>query len=109
MVTHFTCPYLGGTVELTDEREQHIAANHPDLLPAYRWCIAEALTDPDQVRRSERFGNARLLSRWFSSVRDGKQVVVVVVTETGVVNRHWIITAYMARRLTGGEIEWQRN
>ena len=109
MATHFTCPYLGGEIELTDEREQHIAANHPDLLPAYRWCLADVLADPDQVRRSERFGNARLFSRRFASVRGGKYVVVVAVTETGVMDRHWIITAYITRRLAGGAIEWLRN
>ena len=32
----FPCPYLGGDVELTDERERHIAERHPDLLPEHR-------------------------------------------------------------------------
>ncbi len=30
------CPYLQGEVELTNEREEHIAEQHPDILPAYR-------------------------------------------------------------------------
>jgi hypothetical protein len=108
-MTLFPCPYLRGEVELTDERERHIAENHPDLLPEYRERIADTLVNPDQVRRSVRFGNARLFSRWFEDVRAGKHVVVVVVTETAPVGRHWIITAYIARKLSGGEIEWKRN
>jgi len=42
-----TCPYLNGEVELTDEREHHIAERHPDLLPDYRHLIAETLSRPD--------------------------------------------------------------
>jgi hypothetical protein len=32
-MAHFPCPYLGSNVELTDEREHHIANHHPDPLP----------------------------------------------------------------------------
>jgi hypothetical protein len=32
-MTRFPCPYLGGEVELSDDREQHIAEHHPDLFP----------------------------------------------------------------------------
>jgi len=56
----FDCPYLKGQVELTEERWKHIAEGHPDLLPAYGDRIGGVLADPDQVRKSERFGNARL-------------------------------------------------
>ena len=41
------CPYLHGEVELTEEREAHIAANHPDLLPRHKQRIIIALADPD--------------------------------------------------------------
>jgi len=109
MVTRFSCPYLSGKVELRDERERHIAENHPDLLPEHRDRIPETLADPDQVRVSARFKNAWLFSRWFASVRGGKHIVVVVVSERGTVGRHWIITAYIARKLAGGEVEWERS
>jgi hypothetical protein len=45
----------------------------------------------------------------FDSVRGGKHVVVVVVSESVPGARHWIITAYIARRLAQGEIEWKRD
>lgn len=101
------CPYLKGVVELTEERSRHIAERHPDLLPEYRGKIAETLADPDQVRRSSRFGNARVFSRWYTDVRSGKHVVVVVVSEQSQ-GRHWVITAYMARKLAQGEVEWKK-
>ncbi len=108
-MAYFPCAYLDDNVELTDEREYHIAERHPDLLPDHRQCIADTLANPDQVRRSSRVGNARLFSRWFDSLRSGKYVVVVVASEPPPSSRNWIITAYIARKLaTGGDIEWER-
>jgi hypothetical protein len=52
---------------------------------------------------------ARIFSRWFEDVRHGKYVVVVVVSEAAPAERHWIITAYVARSLSNGEIEWKKN
>ena len=108
-MTKFACPYLSNEVELTEERERHIEKNHPDLLPEHRGRIAETLESPDQIRISDRFKNARLFSRWFPDVRAGKFIVVVVVSKNDQVERHWIITAYITRKLSGGKIEWQRN
>lgn len=108
-MSRFPCPYLKGEVELTEERERHIAERHPDLLPEHRKQMVETLAAPEQVRRSVRFGNARLFSRWYTDVKRGKHVVVVVVSEPDATNRHWIITAYLARRLIEGEVEWKRN
>jgi hypothetical protein len=109
MMSRFPCPYLGGEVELTEERERHITERHPDLLPEHRQYIAETLAVPDQVRTSARFGSAKLFSRWYTDLRHGKYVVVVVVSELEPRARHWIITAYIARKLASGEIEWARD
>lgn len=81
-MTKFPCPYLNSEVELTEERQEHIAERHPDLLPEYFPQLGETLADPDQVRGSERFGNAYMFARWFEDVREGKFVVVVVVSES---------------------------
>jgi len=109
MVSQFPCPYLKGEVELTEERLRHIAERHPDLLPEHWDRVAETLGDPDQVRRSTRFGSARLFSRWYTDVQRGKHLVVVVVSELDPKERHWIITAYLTRQLAEGEVEWKRN
>ncbi|MBI4479353.1 MAG: hypothetical protein HY651_04965 [Acidobacteria bacterium] len=109
MLSRFACPYLKGEVELTEEWKLHIAERHPDLLPGHWDRVAESLQDPDQVRRSTRFGNARLFSRRYSDARRGKYVVVVVVSELDPEVRHWIITAYQTRQLAEGVLEWKRD
>src|SRR5215470_16676269 len=101
-MTRFSCAYLGGEVQLSGEREAHIAERHPDLIPEHRERIGTTLADPDRVRCSRRFGAAKLFSRWFSDVKGGKHVVVVVVS-SGEDGRHWIITAYITRKLAEGE------
>ena len=73
----FSYPYLKGEVDLTEERERHIAQLHPDLLPEHRDRMVETLADPDEVRRSVRFGSAKLFSRWYNDLQEGKHVVVV--------------------------------
>lgn len=107
-MTNWPCPYLKGDVELTEERERHIAIRHPDLLPEHKERMAETLADPDEIRHSRCFGAARLFSRRFEDVKGGKFVVVVVVSENQR-DRHWIITAYLARKLAKGEVEWTKN
>ncbi len=84
----FVCPYLRGTVELTDERERHVATRHPDLLPDHRTRTSQTLADPDQVRRSARFDNTRMFSRWFGDLRGGKHVVLVVLSGAPHEQRH---------------------
>ncbi|OGR02569.1 MAG: hypothetical protein A2284_07200 [Deltaproteobacteria bacterium RIFOXYA12_FULL_61_11] len=102
----FPCPYLEKPVELTEERADHIAERHPDLLPLHLEKVGETLQSPDQVRRSVRFSNARLFSRWIAN--SGKYIVVVVMSEPHHHDRHWIITAYQSRRLSEGVVEWSR-
>lgn len=102
------CPYLHGAAELSAERERHIQTEHPDLLPEHAARLAETLAAPDEVRNSWHASNARLFSRWFPDLRNGKHVVVVVFSEDSLEERHWIVTAYLARRLSGGIVEWAR-
>ena len=103
------CPYLKAEVELTEEREHHIAERHPDLLPEHRERVAEVLAEPDEIRRSVRFARAKLFSRWYTDLQRGRHLVVVVVSEPAPRKRHWIITAYITLKLAEGEVEWSRN
>jgi len=105
----FPCPSLGVTVELTDERRQHILLQHPDFLPTYFMQLAETFADPDKVRRDPRFPATHLFAHWFENVKGGKFVVVTVVADPPSQERHWIVTAYIARKLVQGVVEWKRN
>ncbi|HSM82151.1 MAG TPA: hypothetical protein VLS96_10715 [Nodosilinea sp.] len=104
----FACPYLGATVELSEEREAHIAASHPGTLPDYLEQLTDTLGDPDQVRGSDRDPTALLFSKWFDSVRTGRYLVVVTIRDV-TSSRYWIITAYTARKLAGGKTLWQKS
>lgn len=104
----FDCPYLKSEVELTEERLQHIIHNHPELISIYAEAMKQTLQKPDQVRLSSRFKEARLFSKWFEDIRQGKHFIIVVVTGSNSDSRNWIVTAYIARKLTGGTIEWQK-
>jgi hypothetical protein len=105
----FPCPYLKGEVELADDRERHIAERHPELLPTHLVKIERTLADPDQIRHSGRFASARLFSRWFDDLLGGKHVVVVVLCSAASDSRNWIITAYIARSIAVGDVEWKRS
>lgn len=100
--------YLQRPVELTDERKQHIVLQHPDLVPDYIDLIVQMI-DPDEVRSDTRFPNTQLLSRWFADLKQGKFIVVVIGSNSIPIERHWIVTAYIARRLTQGITQWKRN
>jgi hypothetical protein len=104
----FSCPYLAGEVELTEEREKHIGDRHPELLPKIPDRIRTTLAEPHEVRRSARSASARLFSRWFDDIMGGKHVVVVVVSEVRP-RRHWVITAYVVSKLGPGDVEWTRS
>ncbi len=105
----YSCKYLNGVVELSGERFKHFAESHPDFLPDHENKIADVLGDPDQIRRSTRFPSARLFTRWFTGLKGGKFVVIVVVADSHPTDRHWIITGYIARKVKEGEIEWKRS
>ncbi len=51
MNRRFVCPWLDAEIELTAERERHIARKHRELLPAHRDKIAEVLADPDVIQQ----------------------------------------------------------
>jgi hypothetical protein len=109
VTVRFFCSYLDSEVELTEERERHILERHPDLPARYQEFIADTLANPDEVRCDVRFENTLLLSRWYSTFRKGRYMVVAVITDTVPKKRNWIVTAYLARKVTQGEVIWTQN
>ena len=109
MAQFFRCPYLQAEVELTDEREAHIAARHRDMLPDHLDFIGRTLDDPDAVHASRRYGNRLLFSRWYDELRGGKYVLVVAVSDPTDGMRRWIVTAHILRKPVPGESLWRRS
>jgi len=105
MTQFFPCPHLNADVELREDRIDHIQTRHPGTWPDFETEISQALACPDLVRRSDYDPQTRLFSKWFQSIRTGRHLVIVTVSETHP-PRHWVITAYTARTITGGTVEW---
>lgn len=101
------CPWLDGSVELTEERALHIDERHPDLEGRADELIAATLADPDQGLRSSRTANVRKFVRQFQDELSGRHMIVVVVTEDSR-QRHWVVTAYAAKRLSKRGLEWSK-
>ena len=64
--------------------------------------------DPDSIRKSARYQNARIFTKYFDNIRNGKYIAVVILSDAIPEQRDWIITAYITRKLNGGEIEWEK-
>lgn len=109
MNDRFPCPYFGSEVELTDERRRHVARRHPEVLPSHLDWIADTLRDPDIVVIDRKSDRAKLLVRWYDRPHGGNHVVVIVVTDRGFPDRHWIVSARVSRRLPRGVVAWQRS
>jgi len=77
MARSFPCPYLGGDVELTDEREAHIAQKHERVFAEGDALIARVLATPDVIRRDARTPETLLFTRWYDDLAGSKHAVVV--------------------------------
>ena len=108
MPQSFSCPYLNASIELTEERYQHIFETHPGTLPDYLTQLANTLADPDLIRSSDRDPNALLFSKWFETIRGGRYLIVVVINAIQP-EYSWIITTYTARKITGGQVIWTKS
>jgi len=89
---------LGRPVELSDERRTHILDRHPSVAP-FLERIGEVLLRPEAVRRSTYDPEVLPFSRFHPDGLGGKHLVVVV--KLG--GRCFVLTAYLTRRLAGGQ------
>ena len=104
MPEYHSCPFLGGDVEVTEERYSHVLAGHSDLALCYWERVAETLVGPNRVLRSNSWENGTLFLRHYDDLN--KMVVAIVITDPG---RYWLITAYITGNMPRGEILWERN
>ena len=100
----FQCPFLGGAVELSDDRDRHIQADHSGLPPDVFDYIAGTLASPDLIRRKFSSDNTIRFYRWYYDL--DKYMVVIVVDDSP--PRYWVVTAFVSHRVQRGETLWQR-
>jgi hypothetical protein len=94
---------------MSRERLEHIAANHPELLPDNMEQLEKTIREPELVRISSRMAMANILYRWFDEVLGGKYIAAVVMCGTDEKPRNWLITAYITRSIPKGGFEWKRS
>lgn len=92
---------LGRKVTLHDRTWfGHILKGHPDVAE-FRALVERAIQFPDEIRVSRLDANCRLY--YGQGSRPATRMMVVVDLAEGVVK-----TAHLAKRITGGKIEWSK-
>jgi hypothetical protein len=99
----YNCNYLNGMVELTDERREHIASRHPDVIP-FLSEITATLDTPDEIHSSQRDPETLVFYRVLTSAT-GKSLALVVKVD----RRAFILSAYLTRTRVNGDIVWAKN
>ena len=89
---------IGKTVELTDERKNHILLRHPDIAPHISK-IAKILLAPDEIRVDSTDKFVLLFYRYFSRISHGKYLAVAIKTN----RRNFVLTFYSTHRIKTGE------
>jgi hypothetical protein len=76
----------------------HIVKGHPEVGP-HRAAVEGAISSPTEIRYSTSDADCRL----YAGPVAGRRVIIVVVAD---VVRGIVKTAYLARRLSRGVVEW---
>ncbi len=105
----FDCPFLEVEVLLPSESERHVLGTHRELSGVLIPLLGATLGAPDAIRLSTRTAKALLFARWYPELLGGKHVVAVVIKEPPLAGCSWIVTCYVARKLSGGIPLWSRN
>jgi hypothetical protein len=95
--------FFEDTIELTDERWQHIIKEHPEVKP-YKERIIEVLLKPDYVKRSTRDSEVLLYYKFYGDIFLGKPMLVVV--KKGL--RSFVLTCYITDVIKKGVTLWER-
>jgi hypothetical protein len=90
---------LGRRITLRDRTWfGHVVKGHPEIA-GERSRVETTIENPQEIRRSRLDPTCRLY--FGAGPREGVRIMVVVDIRMGIVK-----TAHLARRLSGGEVEW---
>jgi hypothetical protein len=95
----------GRQIRLTDEREEHIENDHPEMSGQIDKC-RETLLNPDKVIRSRTDPEVELFYKYYNVTPVTKKFLCVVVK--GLTNNLFIITTYFTDTVKRGELLWER-
>ena len=96
------CTYFGCDVELTEERKIHIRTYHPDAY-SYLERFPDVLLNTEVIHRDYQ-PNSFLFGKRYPDIFGGKYLVLVLIRDR---ERTWVITAYVARKITTGTEIWK--
>jgi hypothetical protein len=95
----------GRQIRLTDEREEHIEADHPEM-SGQIGKLREALWNPDKVFRSFTDPAVELFYKYYNVTPVTEKYLCVVIKV--LVNDLFIITTYFTDTVKRGEILWEK-
>jgi hypothetical protein len=95
----------GRQIRLTDEREEHIENDHPEMSGQIDK-LRETLLNPDKVIRSRTDPEVELFYRYYDVTPVTEKFLCVVVKVSA--NDLFIITTYFTDTMKRGEVLWQR-
>lgn len=92
-------------VRLTNERQEHIEADHPEMSGQIDK-IQNTLLNPDMIVRSRTDPEVELFYRHYDTTPVTKKYLCVVVKEAA--GDFFTITAYFTDSIKRGNVLWQR-
>ena len=93
----------GNKVELTNERWKHIVAQHPEV-ERYYGLIADALREPDLIKRRRHAQDVWLYYKFYSTIHGGKYLLVAIKNPP----KAFVLTCYITDKIKRGNIVWQK-
>jgi hypothetical protein len=94
---------FGDSIELTEERWQHIIKEHPEA-GRYRERIQEVLKTPDYVKIGSRDPEVLLYYKFYKDILMGKYMLIVA--KKGM--RSFILTCYITDMIKKGVTLWEK-
>ena len=92
-------------IRLTDEREEHIETDHPEM-SGQKGKVQDTLLDPDRVVRSRTDPDVELFYRHYATTPVSEKYLCVVVKV--IWDDLFIITAYFTDTIKRGETLWRK-
>lgn len=92
---------FGNSIRLTDERWKHVVNRHPEI-KSYIEKVKTTIKDPEILVSNPYHPYEKYYHHFFPRLKN--YIIVILEQQKG-----FIITAYIARKIKKGKIEWKKN